>query len=130
MVPHCAGGVVASLIEEPEIIGDLPPNAKSDMHSELLINALKEPKGVTAGYFHNCTTLSQVDCEQVLRIFRKHYDNYENGLPGADLGGFLPIENEIILNLMIATNNILDNDNKQLLSENSSVGKTSTDNMY
>lgn len=131
MVPHCAGGIVASLIEEPEIIEDLPPNTKSDMYSERLTNALKKAKEIiVASYFHNCTALSQTDCEQVLKIFRKHYDDYKNGLPGADLGGVHSTENEIIQNLIIATNNIVNNDNKQLLSKNSSGGKASADNLY
>ncbi len=119
---HCSAGIVASLTEEPKIISVLPDDAKANRYSERLTGALSDIArigSVQAGYFHDCGNLSQTDIDTVLKTFKEHYNNYNDGLPGCSIGGVLPADNEIICNIQIITNNILTpGESKSLLSSN------------
>ncbi|CDZ77280.1 hypothetical protein BN59_01562 [Legionella massiliensis] len=123
-LPYAAGGVVASLKEEPVIISELPDGAEADKYSEKLQSFIGK-RVVQASFFHDCSTLKGSDIEKILEAFNHHYNNYEDGLPGADLGGNLPKDNEIIQNLLIATHNIVHPEEvREFQSDNSSSGLT------
>lgn len=118
IVPACAGGVNAFLACKPEVVDDLPEDIKANTYSKTLKTLLTKEL-VNAEYYLDCKELSQDAVSHVLNIFAHHYQDYTKGLPAAMLTGGMPNQNELIVNLQIAFENVRSGQSKPLLSVNS-----------
>ena len=116
---HVAAGINVLLKSKPEIVSELPDGAVANKHSKQLKSFITQDT-VSAGYYHDCKELSREQLEKALNQFALHYNNYQNGkMPGAQLSGIKPKDNEIILNLEIALDNICNQNETPFLSKNS-----------
>lgn len=120
VIAHVAAGLNAVLAKKPEIVGDLPEGARANVHSEKLRTMMSKDL-VQAGYYHDCEELTLGQVEKALEIFANHYNNYnDDKLPGTALNGLNPSDNEIIVNLKIALENVRTNTETPLLKNWSS----------
>lgn len=120
VMAHVADGLNAVLATKPEIVEALPEGARANVHSEKLQTMMSKDL-VQAGYYHDCEELTLEQVEKVLELFAKHYNNYSDGiLPGAALTGLNPSDNELIVNLKIALENVRTNTETPLLRKASS----------
>lgn len=104
-IAHCAGGCMAAMLAEPEIISVLPVGVIPDKYSKRL-KSLFGKQDVSAGFFHDCGKIGLEKVKEALNEFRSHYNNFENGYPATALGGSKPRDNEFIANLITAVNNV------------------------
>tara|TARA_R110000868_G_scaffold19012_1_gene82342 strand:+ start:500 stop:985 length:486 start_codon:yes stop_codon:yes gene_type:complete len=115
VVPGCAAGVEAILLDEPELISTLPKDVKADQYSEQL-KSMFGRELVRANFYLSCGALNQAQAEIALENFRHHYHHFKHGLPTATIGE-QPKQNEIILNLTKAVKNaVLEPNNQQALT--------------
>lgn len=106
VVPQVASGINAILINKPDIVAELPPGTKANVHTKKLRSLMKKDM-VQATYYLDCEELVEEQVETVLESFAAHYHHYaDNKLPGTRLTGLNPENNEIILNLKVAVENV------------------------
>ena len=103
-VPQTAGGLMAVMLAEPEILEELPKGVIPDQYSQRLMSLFGK-QAVSAGFYHDCGNLSREHIEEALQQFQEHYHFFSDGLPAAAIGP-KPNDNEIIVNLKTALENV------------------------
>ncbi|MFT4060215.1 MAG: hypothetical protein QM652_11780 [Legionella sp.] len=106
--PHVGSALMQTLLKEPEIVPDIPSDAKVGRYNKVSHNN-SEPKFFADApqltYFFDCSPYNSQQTKEALHLFKKHYGDYEQGLPAVYVGRE-PKENEIINNLQVALDNL------------------------